>query len=108
MTADGNASRLPLTGGIALGLVPESGVSASRAITLSPGDNVILYTDGVTEAMNESEEEYGMDRLENLFLESRPSEARAVNDVIFDSVMDFAGDAAQSDDITCMTLRAEG
>ncbi len=105
--ADGNATRLPLTGGVALGLVPDLEYQ-QMTITLSPGDHIIFYTDGVTEAMNESEEEYGMDRLENLFSKSRPSGARAINDVIFDSVMDFAGDAAQSDDITCMTLRAEG
>ncbi len=104
---DGNATRLPLTGGVALGLVPDLEYQ-QMTITLSPGDHIIFYTDGVTEAMNESEEEYGMDRLENLFSKSRPSGARAVNDAIFDSVMDFAGDAAQSDDITCMTLRAEG
>ena len=105
--SDGNASRLPLTGGIALGLVPELEYQQS-SITLSPGDNVILYTDGVTEAMNENEEEFGMERLESLFLESQPPAARGVNDVIFDAVIEFAGDAAQSDDITCMTLRAGG
>ena len=104
---DGNASRLPLTGGVALGLVPGMQYEQT-SITLSPGDNVILYTDGVTEAMNEHEEEFGMERLEGLFSESRPPEARAVNDLIFDAVMEFAGDAAQSDDITCMTLRAGG
>ncbi len=104
---DGNATRLPLTGGVALGLVPGMQYEQS-SITLSPGDNVVLYTDGVTEAMNEQEEEFGMERLESLFAESRPPEARAVNDAIFDAVMEFAGDAAQSDDITCMTLRAGG
>ncbi len=104
---DGNASRLPLTGGVALGLVPDLKYQQS-SITLSPGDNVIFYTDGVTEAMNESEEEFGMDRLESLFSESRPDGSRGVNDAIFDAVMEFAGDAAQSDDITCMTLQAEG
>ena len=104
---DGNATRLPLTGGVALGLVPGMKYEQS-SITLSAGDNVILYTDGVTEAMNEHEEEFGMERLESLFSESRPPEARAVNDVIFDAVMEFAGDAPQSDDITCMTLRAGG
>ena len=104
---DGNATRLPLTGGVALGLVPDLEYE-QMSVTLSPGDHVILYTDGVTEAMNEAEEEFGMDRLEGLFSQSRPDEARAVNDVIFDAVMDFAGDAPQSDDITCMTLRAEG
>ena len=66
-----------------------------------------MYTDGVTEAMNESEEEFGMDRLEGLFLQAVPTGARMVNDDIFRAVMEFAGDAAQSDDITCMTLRAE-
>ena len=105
--SDGNATRLPLTGGVALGLVPGMEYEQS-SITLSPGDNVILYTDGVTEAMNENEEEFGMERLEGLFSESRPPEARAVNEGIFDAVMEFAGDAAQSDDITCMTLRAGG
>ncbi|MDE0066883.1 MAG: SpoIIE family protein phosphatase [Acidimicrobiaceae bacterium] len=104
---DGNATRLPLTGGVALGLVPDLEYE-QMSVTLSPGDHVIFYTDGVTEAMNEAEEEFGMDRLEGLFSQSRPSEARVVNDVIFDAVMDFAGDAPQSDDITCMTLRAEG
>lgn len=106
ISADGKATRLPLTGGVALGLVP--GLEYQQAsVTLSPGDSVVLYTDGVTEAMNESEEEFGMDRLEGLFAESKPATAQAVNEVIFDAVMDFAGDAPQSDDITCMTLRAE-
>ena len=103
----GNATRLPLTGGVALGLVPGLKYEQS-SITLSPGDNVVLYTDGVTEAMNEDEEEFGMARLEGLFSESSPSGARVVNDRIFDAVMEFAGDASQSDDITCMTLRAGG
>ncbi|MCQ3807606.1 MAG: SpoIIE family protein phosphatase [Acidimicrobiia bacterium] len=103
----GNSTRLPLTGGVALGLVPGLKYEQS-SITLSPGDNVVLYTDGVTEAMNEDEEEFGMARLEGLFSESSPSGARVVNDRIFDAVMEFAGDASQSDDITCMTLRAGG
>ncbi len=107
INADGEATRLPLTGGVALGLVPDLEYE-QMSVTLSPGDQVILYTDGVTEAMNEAEEEFGMDRLEGLFSDSCPTAAREVNDVIFDAVMDFAGDAPQSDDITCMTLRAEG
>ena len=103
--ADGHATRLPLTGGVALGLVHDLEYQQS-SVTLSPGDSVILYTDGVTEAMNENEEEYGMERLESLFSESPPTGARTANDVIFGSVIEFAGDASQSDDITCMTLLA--
>ena len=105
--AEGNTKRLPLTGGVALGLVPDLEY-AQTSITLSPGDHVVLYTDGVTEAMNEDEEEYGMARLEGLFAQSTPSSAREVNDKVVGSVMEFAGDAAQSDDITCMTMRAKG
>lgn len=107
VNTDGNPKRLPLTGGVALGLVPDLEYQ-QRSITLAPNDNVIFYTDGVTEAMNEGEEEFGMQRLEALFKQSTLESARQVNELVVDAVMDFAGLAPQSDDITCMTMRAKG
>lgn len=104
---DGNTTRFPLTGGVALGLVPDMEYKQS-SITLAPGDKVVFYTDGVTEAMNEDEEEFGMERLERLFLSPLPQGTKAINEHIVDSVVQFAGEAAQSDDITCMTLQAMG
>ena len=71
---------------------------------LDPGDYVILFTDGVTEAMNPSHELYSEEVLESLLSETtrtRPDEATGL---IFDSVRDHAGSAEQSDDITVLTL----
>ena len=48
--ADGSSTSLPLTGGIALGVVPDFPFR-QKTVTLSPGDTVVLYTDGVTEAV---------------------------------------------------------
>jgi len=104
---NGVAKELPLTGGVALGLVPDLEY-AHHAIMVEPGDTVVLYTDGVTEAMNAEQEEFGMERLMKLFEDSPPASAQETNDVVFAAVEKFAGDAAQSDDITCMTLHRRG
>ena len=104
VSTTGESTELPLTGGVALGLV--SGLPYEQhSIVLQPGEAVVLYTDGVTEAMNIDQEEFGMKRLEDLFLGSSLDDARTANDLVFQAVDDFAGDASQSDDITCMTLR---
>ena len=102
--ADGSSTILPATNGIALGVAP--GWEYDEAsVTLTPGETIILYTDGVTEAMNAEGEEFGLDRLRQILSESRPSAARQANSIIFDAVREFAGDTPQSDDITCLTFR---
>ena len=104
INADGESTQLPLTGGVALGLVPGLEYE-QKSIVLQPGETVVLYTDGVTEAMNIDQEEFGMERLEHLFMGSAPANAEEANAKVFEAVNEFAGDAEQSDDITCMTLR---
>ena len=100
----GGSRQLPMTGGVALGLM--SGLEYDHdSVVLRPGETVVLYTDGVTEAMNLEKEEFGMERLEQMFEGSPPNNAKTANDLIFGAVNEFAGDAPQSDDITCMTLR---
>ncbi len=100
---DGSSSLLPLTGGIALGVAPDMPYQ-QQTLTLGPGDLVFLYTDGVTEAMNEEEEEYGVERLQGVFAASPPQDPHEAIEAVFDSVSDFAGDTPQSDDITCLAL----
>ena len=69
--ADGTSTLFPLTGGIALGMVP--GIEYRQdTLTLLPGDTAIFYTDGVTEAMNSDSEEFGLHRLRDLFAGSPP------------------------------------
>ncbi len=100
---DGSSSLLPLTGGIALGVAPDMPYQ-QQTLSLAPGDLVFLYTDGVTEAMNEEEEEYGVERLQEVFSANPPKDPHEAIEAVFDSVNDFAGDTPQSDDITCLAL----
>ena len=105
--ADGTSTLFPLTGGIALGMVP--GIEYRQdTLTLLPGDTAIFYTDGVTEAMNSASEEFGLHRLRDLFVGSPPKNPKQANEAIFDAVRAFAGDAEQSDDVTCLTLYHSG
>ena len=100
---DGSSTVLPSTGGIALG-VAENIEYAENSVTLQQGDTLVLYSDGVTEAMNESGEEYGLDRLREVVAAANSQGADEITMAVFDSVKEFTGDAPQTDDITCLTL----
>ena len=101
--ADGSSEPLPLTDGIALGVVPDLHYG-QKAVSLEPGDTLVLYTDGVTEAMNSADEEFGVQRLRAVFASGPPGEGRATSQAVFDAVHAFAGDTPQSDDVTCLAL----
>ncbi len=101
--ADGTSALLPLTGGIALGVV--SGLPYKQnTVTLSTGDTVIFYTDGVTEAMNSEDEEFGLDSLSQFFQANPPRDPEETTAAVFEAVNAFAGETPQSDDITCLVL----
>ena len=101
---DGSSEELALTGGVALGVMPGLGYQEDQS-TLSPGDTLILYTDGVSEAMNAEGEEFGVERLQQLFVNQPPSSARMAIETVMQGVSDFAGGTPQSDDVTCLVLR---
>ncbi len=101
--ADGSSEILPITGGIALGVAPEF-TFAEDSIELAPGDSAVLYTDGVTEAINAADEEFGMERLHAIFAETPGLNALEGNSAIFESLGKFTGETPQFDDITCLVL----
>ena len=105
--ADGSADELPGTGGIALGVVSNSKYEC-RSETVSPGDTIVLYTDGVTEARNSAGVQFGLKRLCDAFVGSPPAGPKAATDGVFDVVSEFVGDAPQFDDITCVALQYTG
>jgi sigma-B regulation protein RsbU (phosphoserine phosphatase) len=105
--ADGTTTMLPLTNGIALAVVPELDFEMNT-VTLTPGDTLVLYTDGVTEAMNGSKEEFETSRLLKIFEGNPPSNAQQANEAVFQAVRDFVGDTPQSDDITSLSLHYSG
>ena len=102
--SDGSSELLPLTGGIALGIVSDLAYG-QNSVVLDHGETLVLYTDGVTEAMNGDGEQFGIERLRKVFSDRAPKDANEAAHKIFEAVNTFADGAAQSDDITCLTLR---
>ena len=105
--ADGSSSLLAQDPGVALGVAPEFTYDMYNA-TLEPGEALVLYTDGVTEAENEKTEQFGLDRLRGILGGAPPASAKDINTKVFEAVKEFAGKAPQFDDITCLTLYRRG
>lgn len=94
--------------GLALGM--ERGdrfekVIRDQTVTLSPGDVIVFYTDGYTEAMNEAREEFGEERLLAAIRRQTGKPATAIITAINDEVRKFCGQAPQHDDMTIVVLR---
>ena len=102
VTRDG-VERIPLTGGVALamfdGLTYEEGL-----VTVPPGCKLFLYTDGVPESANVTEEEYGYERMEEILRQSADRSTGDTLVMMLRSIEEFAGEAAQFDDITMVAL----
>ena len=101
--ADGKQEELPPSQGCLLGIMPDLKFKQC-SIGLLPGDTLIMYTDGVTEANNDKSELFGMPRLQKACADIQGLSATEVTDVIFKAVKDYAGNAPQFDDITCINL----
>jgi phosphoserine phosphatase RsbU/P len=94
--------RLKATG-IPMGL--DSGVNyLAREISLAPDDCLVLFTDGITEAMNIQNEQYGEVRLEQTVRKWRELPPSKLVNLIIDAAREFAGEAPQSDDMTCLSV----
>ena len=76
-----------------------------RQTRLSPGDVVVMYTDGVTEAVNAANEMFGDDRLEDLIKRSVNLSAEEIKQRILDEVLSFTRGLPQGDDITLIVLK---
>jgi sigma-B regulation protein RsbU (phosphoserine phosphatase) len=91
-------------GGPVLGLL-DAAAYPHNQLRLAPGQAVVLYTDGVSEARNTADELFEAERLAAALRPLRNEPAGAVTDGLLAAVRAFAGDAPQSDDITILTLR---
>jgi serine phosphatase RsbU (regulator of sigma subunit) len=89
--------------GIPLGMF--EGMAWEQAQTqIEPGDVLLLYTDGVTEAQNAGNEEYGDDRLLRVGRENMSRPAAQIQEAVMRSIGDFVAEAPQFDDITLMVV----
>ncbi len=102
--ANGEVSYLEMPPGFALGIVPDAQFS-SESIQLSKGDIVLFYTDGVTEATNETGELFGEERLAKLGSSLLGLDSKAICETVLNKVHEFAGEAPQADDITTVVLK---
>jgi phosphoserine phosphatase RsbU/P len=100
---DGSVESLAGRSGLMLGVKPGA-TFANHKVTLQNGDRLVLYTDGVTEAFNASEEPYGEQRLIGEVQDHGDATAEALIEKICRSVDAFSGSAPQSDDITVAVL----
>lgn len=93
------------TGGLMLGCLdfPYS----SEVIQLNKNDLIIFYTDGIPEAMNKKEEEFGEERFENLLIAYRTLQPNELSKIIFEEVKQYRGGAEQSDDITLGIIKIQ-
>jgi serine phosphatase RsbU (regulator of sigma subunit) len=101
--ASGEFQRLVATG-LPLALY-ESLPAAASKIQLDPGDSLVLFTDGVTEAVNLSQEEFGEPLLLETLLGSRQCTMSELVSRLFAVVDAFAQEEEQADDITCVAIR---
>ena len=105
--SNGNYRYLRGNTGFLLGCFTDA-FSKDEQIVLKPGESIILYTDGITEARNAAGDFFGEERLLNVLNERAYTSTVELHHSIKDAVANFVLDAPQSDDITYLTVKYRG
>jgi sigma-B regulation protein RsbU (phosphoserine phosphatase) len=103
--ADGKIERLDV-GGLPYGILPDAKYETAT-VTLAPGDWLIIFTDGLVEAENSRQEEYGEARLLAAIEAGKSSEPADMLKRFMAELDIFVGNTPQHDDVTCLLLKAE-
>jgi hypothetical protein len=103
--ASGQIERLDI-GGLPFGILPEAQYDAAT-ITLAPGDWLIIFTDGLVEAVNARDEEYGETRLLVTLEAGKSLQPDDLLKRLMYELDVFVGNTPQHDDVTCMLLKSE-
>jgi sigma-B regulation protein RsbU (phosphoserine phosphatase) len=90
-----------------LGLFADVAYSTHK-FTLAPGEALLLYSDGVTEAWNSDEAEYGVDRLSRVALSSTDASPRSLINRCLQDITEFIGRSSKRDDLTLMVVERSG
>jgi sigma-B regulation protein RsbU (phosphoserine phosphatase) len=100
----GEVTELFTEGSFPVGLIPEAKYTAAHG-TLEPGDTLVLFSDGVTEAEDPEEELYGVPRLRDVVAGQHDASLDHLQQVIVESVESFTRGAPQADDLTILLVR---
>jgi sigma-B regulation protein RsbU (phosphoserine phosphatase) len=104
---NGGHEFLKVKKGLVAGIMDNSRYPA-ETLQLAPGHTLLLYTDGVTEAMNTADDYYSEKRLLAAITGVNTGEPRALIDAVHADIFEFARNAPQADDITMFALRYRG
>jgi len=104
MMRSGNVTSLVSEGSFPVGLVPEATFDA-KTVQLLPGDTLVLFSDGVTEAMDPDEQLFGDSRLHEVLAGKQELSLDGLQKEILNSVQSFTRGASQNDDITLLLVR---
>ncbi len=103
--ADGSAEQLEVKG-MALGVIPQIPVQ-EKVVILQPGDMLVAYTDGVTEALRSDNSEFGVLGLKSALVKMRKRPAQEVANGVLKTIDAFAAGEPQFDDITMIVLKRQ-
>ena len=104
-SADGNVKELK-TGGLILGCLPGSEYEEEN-VSINRNDIIVIFSDGISEAMNENEEEYGEERLKEFISNHLDESPDKIIENILSDVRMFVGKAPQWDDMTLLIIKRE-
>ena len=105
MRADGSVEQLPMDGHYMVGAFEDEEYT-DRTLQLEHGDTLVMYTDGVTEAMDPACNVFGTNRLNNILRSQEPGvSSLEIVEAVKAGIAEFVGDAEQSDDITMLVVK---
>jgi sigma-B regulation protein RsbU (phosphoserine phosphatase) len=103
----GRTQRSLETGGVVLGLFDNAKYDV-ETVQLEPGDTIVVFSDGVSEARNAADEELGRERLVAALGSIRNVSSEATLEKLLTAVREFTAGAPQADDVTALVLRYRG
>ena len=101
--SDGTVEQLE-AGGFPLGILPQAEYDVGK-VQLQPGDGLVIYSDGVSEANNLQEEEFGMERLTEVISKNIKASASGLRDRVESALSSFTQTAPANDDITLVIVK---
>ena len=97
----------PPSSSIPIGVMPDVEYTEEKPIRLTNGDSLYLFTDGILEARNGAEEEYGLDRLSGFIPGISERDSSEIANAIVEDVISFVGSAEQFDDMTLLVMKVK-
>jgi sigma-B regulation protein RsbU (phosphoserine phosphatase) len=100
----GEVSDLYMEGSLPLGLAAKADFTATT-LKLEPGDTLVLFSDGITEAQDPERELFGFPRLRELLAGREDASLESLKKIVLDGIDAFSRGASQADDITLLLVR---